>query len=66
MKNTFLKLFCAAFLFTTIAYLMDGDAKEQDMGVRFAEFAGMLAIIYLIISVIWFSAGFLLRKLRRA
>ena len=52
MKNTFLKLFCATFLFSTIAYLMDGDAKEQDMGVRFAEFAGMLTIIYLMISVI--------------
>ncbi len=66
MKNTLFKLFCAAFLLTTMAYLMDGDPKPPRMAVRFAEFAGVLAITYLMILVMWFSAGFLLRKLRRA
>lgn len=66
MKNIFFKLFCAALLLTTIAYLMDGDTKEPNMTVRFAEFAGVLAIIYLIISILWFAAGFLLKKIRRA
>lgn len=66
MKNTLFKLFCAAFLLTTMAYLMDGDPKPPRMAVRFAEFAAVLAILYLIISVLWFSSRFLLRKLHRA
>ena len=66
MKNTLFKLFCAAFVLTTVSYLMDGDPTEPKMAVRFAEFAAVLAIFYLIISVLWFSAGFLFRKLRRS
>lgn len=63
MKKKILNIVKIAFVLTTVAFLLDGDAKEPSMLMRFMEFFGMTAIFTLIVSAVYFPTSFLRNKL---
>ncbi|PVW11610.1 hypothetical protein [Marixanthomonas spongiae] len=62
MKQKLSTLFTIAFIITVIGFLMDGDPKEPSMVIRFVEFFAMTATIFLLISVVYFAAVFVFKK----
>jgi len=58
MKKTLLNILTASAIITTIGYIMDGDAKEPSMMMRFVEFILMIGIVFLLISVVNFTFKF--------
>jgi hypothetical protein len=65
MKKKILNILILASIITTIGFLMDSDAKEPSMLMRFVEFFGMIGILFVLISVIYFSLNFTLKSLRK-
>lgn len=65
MKKKLLNILLFSSVLTTIGFLMDGDAKEPSMLMRFAEFFGMIGILFLVISTIYFPLNFAFKKIQR-
>jgi hypothetical protein len=63
MKRTFLNILTVSSIITTIGFLMDGDVKEPSMLMRFVEFFGMIGIVFLLVSSVYFTFTFALRNL---
>ncbi|WP_306350088.1 hypothetical protein [Flavobacterium sp. '19STA2R22 D10 B1'] len=65
MKKQFLNILMVSSIITTIAFLMDGDIKEPSMLMRFVEFFGMVGIVFLLTSVVYFISSFVLKKTQK-
>lgn len=55
MKKALLNILTVSAIITTIGFLMDGDTKEPSMLMRFMEFAGMIGVIFTLISLFYFA-----------
>jgi len=66
MKRKFLNILTLASVLTLIGFLMDGDAKEPSMLLRFTEFFGMVGITFLLITTLYFGSGLVYKTIRRA
>lgn len=66
MKKQLLNILTTSSILTTIGFLMDGDAKEPSMLMRFVEFLGMNGIVFLLISSIYFTSTFVLKRMQRS
>jgi len=66
MKKTLLNILTASAIITTIGYIMDGDAKEPSMMMRFVEFILMIGIVFLLISVVNFTFKFVRINFQKA
>lgn len=51
---------------TIAGFLMDGDAKEPDMLMRFTEFIGMMGIVFLMTLLSYTVFTFTYKNLRKA
>jgi len=66
MKKRILNILIFSSILTTLGFIMDGDPKEPSMLLRFVEFFGMLAIVFLFTTSIYFSLSFITKQLRRS
>ena len=66
MKKTLLNILTFATVITTIGFIMDGDAKEPSMLMRFVEFFMMTAIFFTFISIVYFGFSFAKRSFLKA
>ena len=66
MKKTLLNILTVATVITTIGFIMDGDAKEPSMLMRFVEFFMMVGIVFTLLSVVYFGISFARRGFLRA
>jgi len=57
MKKSVINILALASVITTAGFLLDGDAKEPNVLMRFTEYVAMLTIIFTILS------GFYLDKI---
>jgi hypothetical protein len=62
MKRIFSTILKIAFIVTTVGLIMDSDAKEPSMLMRFVEFILMLGIVSLLTSIIYFGVNFTRRS----
>lgn len=65
MKKRFLNILILSAIITTIGFLIDGDAKEPSMIMRFAEFFAMMAVFFLVISIIYFTINYLAKSFKK-
>ncbi len=65
MKMKLTNLLIISLILTTIGFLMDGDAKESSILMRFTEYFAMTAMIFTTISILYFSVNFTMRKLQK-
>lgn len=65
MKRKFLNILAASFVITTISLIMDGDTVKPSMLMRFIEFFVMLAIVFLLVSFLYFTSNFVLKNIQR-
>lgn len=63
MKKKLLNILTVASIITTIGFIMDGDAKESSVLLRFFEFFMMIGIVFTLISIIYFSYTFAKRNI---
>ena len=66
MKKKILNILTIAFLITTIGFIADGDVKEPNVLMRFFEFFMMTGIVFTLISIIYFSYAFTIKKILKA
>jgi len=66
MKRKILNILTVASVITTIAFIMDGDAKEPSMLIRFMEFVLMLGIVFILTSIVYSVFNFAKRSLLKA
>ena len=66
MKRKILNILTVASIITTIGLIMDGDPLEPSMFMRFVEFFGMIGIVSLFVSFIYFSYTFIFKNVQRA
>lgn len=66
MKRKILNILAVSSIITTIGFLMDGDAKDPIMLMRFTEFFGMVGIVFILISTFYFATNFVYRNIQRA
>lgn len=66
MKKTLLTILAIAFVISTVGFLMDGDAIEPSMLMRFVEFFLMTGILFMLIAVGYFSVRFIKRSFQNA
>ena len=64
MKKTISLLLILSFFLSTLGMIADGDPNEVSMLLRFVEFFAMTALIFVVFSIIYFSANFIFKKLR--
>lgn len=62
MKKTLFNILTVASIVTTIGFIMDGDAKEPSVLLRFFEFFMMIGVVFALISIIYFSYAFCKKK----
>jgi hypothetical protein len=62
MKRIFSTILKIAFIVTTVGLIMDSDAKEPSMLMRFVEFILMFGIVSLLTSIIYFGVNFTRRS----
>ncbi|MFC3159699.1 hypothetical protein SAMN05443633_10630 [Chryseobacterium arachidis] len=55
MKRKILNIFTGSAILTTIGFLMDGDAKEPNVFMRFIEFFGVMGILFFFGLSVYFS-----------
>ena len=55
MKNLKVNIFAVALFITIVGFLMDGDAKEPSMLMRFVEFFMMTGILFFTISIFYYA-----------
>lgn len=65
MKRKILNILAVASILTIAGFLMDGDAKDPSMAMRFTEFIGMLSIVFILISSVYFAAGFMYKSIQK-
>lgn len=65
MKRKLLNILAISSIITTVGFIMDGDPREPSMLMRFMEFFGMIGIVFLLTSLIYFSTVSVLKKMRR-
>jgi hypothetical protein len=66
MKRKILNILTVAFIITTIGFIMDGDAKEPSMLIRFMEFVLMLGIVFILTSIVYPIFNFATRSFLKA
>lgn len=66
MKRKILNILAVSSIITIIGFLMDGDAKDPSMLMRFTEFFGMVGIVFILISTFYFATNFVYRNIQRA
>ncbi|MBW8360592.1 MAG: hypothetical protein K0M56_00230 [Kaistella sp.] len=66
MKRKLFNILTVSSIVTTFGFIMDGDPKEPNMLIRFMEFFGMIGIVFLLASLIYFSTAFIRKNMRRA
>lgn len=66
MKKRIVNILALAFVLTTFGFIMDGDAKEPNMLMRFVEFSFMFGILTVLTSLIYFGINFTKRSLQKA
>lgn len=66
MKRKILNILAVSSIITTIGFLMDGDAKDPSMLMRFTEFFGMVGIVFILITTFYFATNFVYRNIQRA
>lgn len=58
MKKTLLNILTVATVITMIGFIMDDDAKEPSMLMRFVEFFMMVGIVFTLLSIVYFGFRF--------
>ena len=58
MKKTLLNILTVATVITMIGFIMDNDAKEPSMLMRFVEFFMMVGIVFTLLSIVYFGFRF--------
>lgn len=66
MKKILLNILTVATVLTTIGFIMDGDAKEPSMLMRFVEFFMMVGIVFTLISIVYFGFRFARKSFLKA
>ncbi len=66
MKKKFLNILTVALAITTLGFIADGDVKEPNVIMRFFEFFMMTGIVFTLISIIYFSYAFTIKKILKA
>lgn len=66
MKKILLNILIVATVITTIGFIMDGDAKEPSMLMRFVEFFMMVGIVFTLLSILYFGISFARRSFLKA
>ncbi len=64
-KKDYLLILLISFGLTTLGLLIDTDPKNESVWTTVFEFFAMLAITFVAISILYFGAGFLFRKIRQ-
>ncbi|WP_262147116.1 hypothetical protein [Chryseobacterium foetidum] len=65
MKSKFLGLLAVSFVLATFGFIADGDRLEPSMMMRFTEFFGMTAILFLLTSMVYFPSSYALKYIRK-
>lgn len=65
MKRKLSTIFTLSVILTTIGFLMDGDAKEPSMVMRFTEYFAMMSISFLVLSTFYFTTNSLAKKFQK-
>ncbi|MBD3581866.1 hypothetical protein [Flavobacterium selenitireducens] len=65
MKKAIFNILTASAILATIGFLMDGDAKEPSMFLRFAEFFGMVGLLFGLIATVYFPSRFVYANIRK-
>ena len=66
MKKILLNILTVATVITTIGFIMDGEAKEPSMLMRFVEFFMMVGIVFTLLSMVYFGISFARRSFLKA
>ena len=66
MKKKILNILTVALAITTVGFIADGDVKEPNVFMRFFEFFMMTGIVFTLISIIYFSYTFTIKKILKA
>lgn len=64
MKKSVINILAIASVITTAGFLLDGDAKEPNVLMRFVEYAAMLSIIFTILSGFYFGIKSVTKRLQ--
>lgn len=64
MKKTVLNILALASVITTAGFLLDGDAKEPNVLMRFVEYVAMLTIVFAILSGFYFGTKTLINRFK--
>ena len=64
MKKQFLNILTIAFAIATVGVLLDSDRVELNVTMRFVEYFAMVAILFTIISSLYFGIKFMVNKLK--
>lgn len=65
MKRKFSTILKIAFIVTTVGLIMDSDAKEPSMLMRFVEFILMFGFVSILTSIIYFGVNFTRRSFQK-
>jgi hypothetical protein len=66
MKRKLLNILTVSSIITTLGVIADGDPTEPSMLMRFIEFFVMIGIVFLLVSFVYFTSTFMIKKIRRA
>ncbi|MEG1021477.1 MAG: hypothetical protein RSE50_08165 [Myroides sp.] len=64
MKKSVINILALASVITIAGFLLDGDAKEQNVLMRFTEYIAMLTIIFTILSGFYFGIKSVTQRLQ--
>lgn len=56
MRKKLTNIALLSAVITTIGFLMDGDLKEPSMLMRFVEYFAIVALIFILVCLVYFSA----------
>ena len=62
MKKALLNILAIASVITTTGLLLDGDAKEPNVLMRFVEYIAMFSIIFILLSGSYFGIKWLKKQ----
>jgi len=64
MKKKIVTILAISAILTTIGFIIDGDMKEPNMFMRFVEFIGMISILFILISSMYFASVFFQKRIK--
>lgn len=64
MKKSVINILALASVITTAGFLLDGDAKEPNVLMRFTEYVAMLTVIFTILSGFYFGMKSVTKRLQ--